>query len=131
MKSRIGKTILLLAFLGLQGCYSKHMKAFIGRDIRYVVVSDGQSENAMDMPDGQRAFQFRVGGGAVAVPTRTTTNGDIQLVGNSIYYSQQKLETAGGIVRLPGCLVTYFARWDAAQKGWIVTSISYPKQLVC
>jgi len=44
------------------------MKAFIGKDIRYVVLSDGQPEGAMDMPDGRRAFQFRVGGGAVTYP---------------------------------------------------------------
>src|SRR5258708_14295353 len=119
------------ASLYLQSCASTHMKAFIGKDIRYVVLSDGQPENAMDMPDGRRAFQFRFGGGAVAVPTRTTTNGQIQMVGNSAYYSEQKLESPGGVFQTPGWLLTYFATCDAPTKGWIVDSIQYPKRMFC
>jgi hypothetical protein len=107
------------------------MKAYIGQDVRYIVLDDGQPENVMDMPDGRRAFQFRWGGGTYKVPKMTTTRGNIQLVGNTAYYAEQKLESGGGTVTSAGCLLTYFAKWDAQAKGWIVVEIRYPKKLVC
>ena len=126
-------TALLAVGIALMSasCVSTHMKQYIGKDVRYVVLADGQPESAMDMPDGTRAFQFRWGGGSYYVPKTTTADGQIQLVGNSIYYSEKKLQTGGVVVNNPGCLITYFAKWDATHRGWIVVSISYPKKLVC
>lgn len=126
------KYLLILAgALIMTGCASTHMKAFVGKDIRHVVLSDGQPENVMDMPDGTRAFQFRWGGGRVYVPQTTNANGQVQLVGNSAYYSEQRLSSGGFIVNSPGCLITYFARWNPEAKGWAVVSYKYPKQMVC
>ena len=122
---------IALAALFTQACASKHMKQFIGRDVRYVVLEDGQPENVMDLPDGRRAFQFRWGGGTYVVPKTTDTQGQVQLVGNSAYYSERKLESGGFIVENPGCLLTYFARWDSTLGGWIVQEVSWPKKLVC
>ena len=124
------RTLLVFSLL-LSGCVSTHMKRYIGKDVRYIVLDDGDPERAMDMPDGTRAFQFYWGGGSAAVPTQTTTTGELQLVGNSVLYSEQRLQTGGFIVESKGCLVTYFARWDAAKNGWIVTGIQYPKRLAC
>lgn len=123
----------VVALLGIlaSGCVSTHMKQFIGRDVRYIAVQDGAPENVLDMPDGRRAFQYRLGGGQIAVPATTTTNGQVQLVGDSVFYNEQKLTTGGGTVSSDGCLVTYFAEWDAQRKGWIVRDIWHPKRLVC
>ena len=107
------------------------MKQFIGKDVRYIAVQDGAPENVIDMPDGRRAFQYRWGGGTVSVPTRTTTSGQVQLVGDSVIYREERLTSGGGTFVSEGCLITYFAAWDASNQGWIVNDISYPKGLVC
>jgi hypothetical protein len=124
----VGAGMLLL---WATACVSTHMKQFIGQDVRYIAVQDGLPANVFDMPDGRRAFQYRLGGGQMTMPATTTTNGQVQLVGDSAFYSEQKLTTGGGTVVSEGCLVTYFAAWDAAANGWIVRDISYPKRLVC
>jgi hypothetical protein len=107
------------------------MKKYIGKDARYIAVDDGPPVNVFDMPDGRRAFQYRWGGGSYVVPKTTTSQGQIQLVGDGAYYSEQKVETGGFAVESSGCLITYFAEWNPAKKGWIVVDISYPKRLVC
>ncbi len=134
MKKRYVATLLIfaaaLALVGA-GCASTHMKRYLGKDVRYIVLDDGHPENVMDMPDGTRAFQFRWGGGSYYVPRTTTTSGQIQLMGNSAYYSENKLESGGAVVTTRGCLLTYFAKWNAEKKGWIVERISWPRKLVC
>lgn len=112
-------------------CGSTHMKKFIGRDVRYVAVDDGQPVAVFDLPDGVRAFQYRWGGGTYVAPKTTTTNGQVQLVGTAAYYTEQKIESGGQVVTSDGCLITYLARWDAEKQGWIVRDISYPHRLVC
>jgi hypothetical protein len=107
------------------------MKQFIGRDARYIAVRDGPPVHVFDLPDGVRAFQYLWGGGTYHVPATTTTTGQVQLIGNSAYYTQQSLSSGGVTVTSEGCLITYLTKWDAAKKGWIVTEISYPKKLVC
>lgn len=131
MRSVFSTLVVVATALTTGACVSTHMKRYIGKDVRYIVLDDGQPENVMDMPDGLRAFQFRWGGGAYQVPKTTTTDGQIQLVGNSVYYSEKKLESGGAIMESPGCRITYFAKWDQEKKGWIVVRISYPKKLVC
>jgi hypothetical protein len=125
--------VLLLSALLISGCVSTHMKRFIGKDVRYVSLDNGQEpEHVEDMPDGRRAFQFRWAGGAMVVPATTTVNGQARLEGNSVYYSEQRLESGGGVVLVnPGCVITYFARWNEAANGWVVVDISYPKKAVC
>jgi hypothetical protein len=94
-------------------------------------VQDGAPVAVFDLPDGVRAFQYRWGGGTYVLPRTTTTSGQVHLVGESVYYSEQRLETGGQVLSSEGCLITYLARWDRAAQGWIVYDISYPKQLVC
>lgn len=72
-----------------------------------------------------------MGWGRLYVPQQTTTTGQIQLVGNSAYYSEQKLASGGFIVENPGCLITYFAKWDPPTKAWTVVGYTYPHRLVC
>jgi hypothetical protein len=122
---------VLAAFL-LSACVSTHMKKYIGKDVRYIAVDSGQPVHVFDMPDGKRAFQYYWGGGTYEVPKTTTTDGRVQLVGDSAYYSERKVETGGMIISSPGCLITYFAEWNPTSKGWVVVDISYPRRaLVC
>ena len=117
--------------LGCAGCASTHMKPFIGKDVRYIQVEDGAPVNVFDLPGGVRAFQYQWGGGRYYAPKTTTTSGQVQLVGDAAYYTEQKLETGGGVVDSPGCLVTYMARWNGDKQGWIVAEIAYPHRMFC
>ncbi len=117
--------------LSTGACGSSHLKKFIGKDARYIAVEDGPPAYVFDMPNGRRAFQYYWGGGKYYVPKTTTTQGQVQLVGNAAYYSEGKIESGGFVVESQGCLVTYFAEWKPEMKGWIVVGIWYPKRLVC
>jgi len=124
---------VLLFILGVAhlGCVSTHMKRYIGKDALYVAVDSGKPVNVFDMPNGRRAFQYYWGGGRHYIPRTTTTDGRIQLSGNSAYYSEQKIESGGFLLESEGCLITYFAEWDAVKRSWIVVDISYPKRAAC
>lgn len=74
---------IAVLFVILSGCVSTHMKQYIGRDIREVILDDGPPVNAMDMGNGVRAFQFRIGGGTYRLPSTTTTSGTLTGYGNS------------------------------------------------
>lgn len=131
MTSRGITGVLLAIVVALSGCVSTHMKKFIGKDVRYIEIDDGAPVKVFDLPDGRRAFQYLWGGGRYVVPQTTTTSGQVQLVGDKAYYTEQKIESGGFVVDNPGCVITYIAEWNAARKGWIVMDISYPKRLVC
>lgn len=121
--------VVLLLFLS--GCVSTHMKQYIGKDIREVILDSGPPLNAMDMEGRIRAFQFRWGGGAYSVPSTTQTSGTISSYGNSAWLSSTSITTGGGVVHSEGCLISYLTRWDGSRQTWVVTDIRYPKRLVC
>lgn len=131
MKIRPASGLLLAVLFAVSACASTHMKKFIGKDVRYIQIDDGAPVNVFDLPDGRRAFQYLWGGGRYVVPQTTTTQGQVQLVGDKAYYTEQKVESGGFVVDNPGCLITYIAEWSAEKKGWIVVDFSYPKRLVC
>ena len=131
MTSRRINAALLAFVLAVSGCVSTHMKKFIGKDVRYIEIDDGAPVKVFDLPDGRRAFQYLWGGGRYVVPQTTTTSGQVQLVGDKAYYSEQKIQSGGFVVDNPGCVITYIAEWNATKKGWIVADISYPKRAVC
>src|SRR5437870_2458740 len=113
MKRISALLIIIVAVLNAAACGSSHMKKFMGKDVRYIAVDDGPPANVFDMPDGRRAFQYYWGGGRYYVPKTTTDQGHVQLVGDSVYYSEQKIESGGLAVQSQGCLITYFAEWNA------------------
>lgn len=131
MKERTVIILLAAVVLATSGCVSTHMKKFMGRDVRYIEIDDGAPVKVFDLPDGRRAFQYLWGGGHYVVPKTVSTQGQMQLVGDKAYYTEQRIESGGYVVDNPGCLITYLAEWNASNKGWIVVGISYPKRLVC
>jgi hypothetical protein len=122
--------LVLLSSL-IVGCVSTHMKKYVGRDIRDVMLDSGPPMNAFDMPDGTRAFQFRWGGGSFALPQMRTTSGTVTAVGNSAWFQSQSISSGGNILSSEGCIITYFAKWNEGTKSWTVVSFRHPKQLVC
>lgn len=123
--------ILFISFALLSGCVSTHMKQFIGKDIREVVLVSGPPVNMLDMSEGVRAFQFKWGGGSFKLPTTTTTTGNIYSTGNGGTFTSNSITSGGGVVQSNGCIISYITEWDNKSQGWIVSDIRYPDQLVC
>ena len=120
-----------LALLMLVGCASTHMKQYMGKDIREVILDSGPPINAMDMENGVRVFQFRWGGGSFTVPQTTTTTGTVTGYGNTAWLNSSSITHGGGTYTSEGCVITYMTTWSEARKTWVVTSYRFPKQLVC
>lgn len=123
--------LFVLLSAAMVGCVSSHMKKYIDRDIRDVMLDSGPPINAFDMPDSTRAFQFRWGGGSFALPQTTSTSGTVTAIGNSAWFQSQSISSGGTIASSEGCVITYFAKWNDGIKSWVVVSYRYPKQLVC
>ena len=123
--------LLLLTLILLQGCASTHMKQYLNKDIREVIIDSGPPINAFDMGDGRRAFQFRWGGGTYVVPQTTSISGTSTTIANSTWYSGSAITTGGGVVTSEGCIITYFALWDVEKNTWVISEYRVPKQLVC
>jgi len=124
-------TLLAMILALLCGCVSTHMKQYVGKDIREVILDSGPPINAMDMGDGVRAFQFRWGGGTYSVPQTTTTNGTVSIYGNTAWLNSSSITSGGGTFHSEGCLISYLTTWSDSHQSWIVSSIRYPKRLVC
>lgn len=120
--------VCVVAAVLLGGCASTHMKQYVGKDIREVILDDGPPLHAMDLGDGVRAFQYPFGGGAYTAPSVTTTSGSITRSG---WLSATSITTGGGTVVLPPCIMTYITRWDPDRAGWIVRDYRIPKQTFC
>lgn len=121
---------LLVLAAALSGCVSNHMKQFVGKDIREVMLSEGPPINELTLADERKAFQWYWGGGTVALPgsSHTTTTGQISPSGMVAAHSTT-FETPSTVYSSPGCLTTYIAR--NVDGAWIVEEIRYPKRLVC
>lgn len=122
---------IILSIVAISGCASTHMKQYIGKDVREIIIDNGPPINAFDMGDGRRAFQFRWGGGTYVMPQTTTITGSSTTTGNSAWYSGSAITSGGGIVTSEGCVLTYFAHRNEQKSAWIVTEYKVPKQLVC
>jgi len=129
MKFALIISLFVLVFTGCTA--SSHMKQYVAKDIREIIIDSGQPENAFDLGDGRRVFQFRWGGGSYVVPQTTSYTGNINTIGNNTWLSGKAITTGGGIVTSEGCLLSYIAKWNENRNGWIVDEIRVPKQLVC
>jgi hypothetical protein len=134
MKSTIathGMMCIAALSLALSGCVSTHMKGFIGKDIREVMMTEGPPINAFDLGDGRRAFQYRFGGGTFVTSQVSNTTGSATTVGNTVWLDQRTITQPAAIVESEGCLISYIAEFSVLKSAWTVVDIRYPKRLVC
>lgn len=115
----------------LSGCVSTYMKAFIGKDIREVMMTEGAPINAFDLGDGRRAFQYKFGGGTLVTPQVSSTTGRTTILGNSVWLDQRAITQPAAIIESEGCLISYIAEFSSAKSAWTVVDIRYPNSLVC
>ena len=121
MKKLIPVLVLLLG-----GCVSTEMKGYVGKDIREVILTNGQPMGTMDMGDGSRAFQFMWGG---SNQTSVTSSRTTQV--NSDWLGKSSVQSSGNAVISNGCVISYITRWDEAKNGWIVFDYRYPNRAIC
>lgn len=113
---------IALAFL-VTGCASSIMRGYIGKPLQEVMLDYGPPVNAFDMPDGSRAFQWRVNSTFV---TPTTVTSSTVPVGN-VWYTNTQI--TGGQAVTSGCIYTMLARWNADQNAWIFHDFRPPSAL--
>jgi hypothetical protein len=117
--------ITISAVVSLSGCASTIMQGYVQQDVRTIMLDYGPPENAFDMQDGTRAFQWimRKSG---STPTTVHTTGTISGSGTSAWVSTNSTIIGGRTIE-SSCVYTLFARWSAGTKGWVVESFHKPK----
>lgn len=108
------KRLIVLGVLALMGCASEIMKGYVGRDITEAVLDYGPPSAVLDMPDGRRAFQWRMDTMGM-IPATTTYTGTTY--GNTTYGT---FNTSGGGVFSQTCFYTVFGQKNAKGSYTIV-----------
>lgn len=86
------------------------MEGLVGKDVSEVVVKYGPPINAFDMPNGQRAFQWRIEEDVFIPPTTTV----------STYGGVATAYSYGGGVYSNTCFYTLYAKPNSAKSYTIV-----------
>lgn len=110
----------LAALLFGAACASQIMEGLVGKDITEVQLQYGPPINVMDMPDGRKAFQWRVDTDMM-MPTTTTYTG----VTNGGVYTGNAITTGGGFFST-ACFYTLFAEPNR-NKSFTVVGFQRPK----
>lgn len=125
---------LSLAVFGLtSGCASGIMEGYIGQPLQAGIARYGPPDVVFDMPDGRRAFQWRMESETV-MPTTTSGNMTTNIYAPpGAFASAQSTynqTTYGGQTMRQVCRYTMYARWNAAANAWIFESFEKPS-LMC
>lgn len=122
------KRIFALALLLLltTGCASNIMEGFIGKPLQIGVARYGPPDLVFDMPDGKRAFQWRMTSTGI-VPTMTTTQANYYAPPGSYASMNARTTTTGGGVVSNTCLYTMYAEWR--ENAWIFTGFEKPSMM--
>jgi hypothetical protein len=121
--------ITLFLFISvLSGCASAVMEGYVGKDVREAVLDYGPPINAVDLADGQRAFQWKINS-SYTTPIQTTTTGNISQSGYNNWFTANTI-TTGGQTYSSSCIYTLFTKHSPKNDAWIVTGFKKPS-LMC
>ena len=109
----------LIAGLALTGCASQILNGFVGRDVGTVIARYGPYESSFDLPDGRRAFQWKIVESGI-VPTETTAQ-DVETRRGTT----QTVRTTGGYWKEETCFYTVYAVPSEAG-GWTIVGYEKP-----
>lgn len=115
--------ILLTALLAVAGCASDIMENFVGQDVSTAVLRYGPPVNVFDLPDGRRAFQWKMNS-SYYVPQTTTFNA----YGTGSYVSGSST-TTGGYAATQTCFYTIFGLPNT-NDSYTITGFQKPR-LAC
>lgn len=110
------KGLAIVAVLALAGCATDVMESFVGKDVTAAVGQYGPPANTYDLPDGRRAFQWRMDG--VAVMPTTTTYTAYGNVGTAF--------TSGGSMIATSCFYTLYGK-KAPGGGYTIVGFEQPR----
>ncbi|MEL7198670.1 MAG: hypothetical protein AAGL10_10170 [Pseudomonadota bacterium] len=120
MRSHLkGIVVVGMLSFALSGCASQILKGFVGRDVGTVIARYGPYENAFDMPDGRRAFQWRLVEESL-VPTETVAE-DVETHRST----RQNVRTTGGYWKEEVCFYTVYAV-PSGRDGWLIVDYEKP-----
>ncbi|WP_124748924.1 hypothetical protein [Alteromonas facilis] len=118
------KAALLFIVAALTGCMSQTLQGFVGKDVRSVMVDMGPPDNAFDMGDGRRAFQW-VQNREYTDPVTVTTT-EVTKDGKHVDWVNSVSTISGGRTVSTPCHYTVFARWNSSNEAWIVEDFKRP-----
>jgi len=85
----------------------------------------GAPVGQFDLPNGERAFQYRWGGGSMVLPGNSQTTA--YTIGNMTH-----LQTTGmpaQVINSPGCLVTFVGAPSGS--SYVIRAVQHPNDLMC
>lgn len=98
------RRLAIVAVMAVAGCATQVMQGYVGKDITDVVLERGPPTGTMDMPDGRRAFQWRMDS-VYSMPGTTYYSGNTY--GNTTYGT---FNTVGGGIYSQSCVYTLFGQ---------------------
>jgi len=116
--------VVLFAALALGGCASSIMEGFVGDPLQTAMVRYGPPQNAFDMGDGRRAFQWSMTS-SYTTPTQVTNTGNAYPIGNTVWWTQNT-QISGGQTFNSECIYTLYGSWDDSASVWRVTGFEKP-----
>lgn len=117
------RLILVVLAMTLTACASQVMRGYVGKPLQEVMLDYGPPVNAMDMPDGTRAFQWAINSSYVT-PTQVIST--TAPVGN-VWFTN--IQITGGQLISSSCVYTMFARWSEEQRAWVFTDFRRPNAM--
>ena len=97
----------------------------MGKSVTDAMLDYGAPQNAFDLPDGRRAFQW-VYNTTYVTPTTTTTNANVVGGGYNMAWVNSNTTIAGGQPLTARCVYTLIGTWDAGQQTYIITEYRKP-----
>ena len=126
---RLIVSAVFVAALALTSCATGIMEGFVGQPLQAGIARYGPPEIVFDMPDGRRAFQWRMES-QITTPVQTYGNANIYAPPGAFASVNYNQTTFGGQTSSQVCRYTMYARWQAAQNAWIFESFEKPT-LMC
>ncbi len=114
----------VLACTALAGCATSTMKSYVGHNVADVALDFGPPANAFDMPDGRRAFQWRLRLHEVK-PSYVNEHRQVLRYGEMAWVGSPT-PIYGGQPLAGKCVWTLFATWQEAVHGWMVGELRKP-----
>lgn len=114
------KRLVLACFVALSGCATAIMDGYVGKSISEPILDYGPPANALDLPDGRRAFQWAVNSSGV-IPV---TNYDSATVYGSGGYGVVSGTSTSYVPYSNQCVYTLYAKPQG--EDWIVTGYRQP-----
>lgn len=107
----------------------QRMQMTIGQSVQEVSLKHGMPSNYIDMPNGDRAFQWTRSRSIDLGSTNSTQTGSAMFQGPVVTFQSQTVTTEARPIQFE-CTYTLITRWDPQQNAWIVRE-AIPPRAVC